>query len=811
MPCFTLRLMTVLTRLFLISIVLSATAAQRQSSPKPGLCVVAMITSDSDAVDLKDHKLSQKEYLNLIHKLFNETHQCETYEDLPTTLQDIFEVYSTQSQSSNTTAIQDPVKIYIGNVLPGDVGNEEQNQLLLDLCLAMHEAIQHGVGSSCNTVPTAIPIQSISTYMQSQPTVSTLQCFSAFSAADDDEDSFIVTKEYVTFVNRLSDDEYTNFTFLQLPEVIKTVFYEASTDNVIDVSNSTPGSQPSMEQLKFLREVCDDTGAAIASALSPSTSPTSFNAALLPTMSPTFVSPSISSSPTDTPKVSDQPTSFEVTESPTSSPMLSSSPTLFSSQDPTSAKESPVPVQSSLPTRLPIDISSMFPTLHPSLSSFSELVDVPVAFIVSSRNSSTVSASDRSELVTAFNQMCSTIVKDKDSGPVYVTDSAFIDEIRETKCQEAVLSGTFCHAVYFVFNLRIENANIAEDIQQEFSDAAQIAITVGELDTKNLNIEIGFGFIPSRVRSGASDNEETNFVLIAGTIAAFLAFIILLVVIWYLVKRREEQEKNQTPPGNKLFLNQEPQQNQLQRFDDEYDNTGSKRRPAPLLSLDAILEDLSDEDSIDPNALSEEFFVVAKDKDSGLMGQALHMSSLNQCGPESSTFMEMSEQNGSPTVAESSTLNEQNLQSTESLKPDLQQNAEIRFMPTLEEVTVNKEGSNLSRNISPLPTLVEREGKTPYSLAVEPEHSTGLAYNSQRISHGSSYTSLSSSAPSEGSLESFPFNRRLSQLSGKNESNAYSPRSLSYARNTDCSVSSSERRPAPIDLSNSPVAQHKYL
>mmetsp|Transcript_18596 Transcript_18596/g.28111 ORF Transcript_18596/g.28111 Transcript_18596/m.28111 type:complete len:586 (-) Transcript_18596:2768-4525(-) len=577
--------MTVLTRIVLIATTLSAIRGHPHSPAQNGLCMVAILTSDSDDIDAEDNGLSKREYLNFLHKLSQDTYECETYQELPAALQDIFDSYSSQSQLNNSTIKQGPSKILITKILPGELGNQTQDQFLFDLCFDVHEVMEQG-GNNCNVSPIANLRQAISTSIRDLRSVSSLQCFSALSAADENESKQMEAEEYVIFVNRLSNDGFKNFTFLELPEVIQRVFHNWSTNSAIDVSDSTPGSNPSQGQLNFLKQVCDDTGTAIGLALELSAPPSSFEATIAPTVSST----------------------------------LSILPTQVPTQSPTNASQIPTPLTTS-PT-IPLSITSLFPTSvpssTPSVASSEVLLNIPVAFIVSNKNSSSISNSDRKVIFSALNQMCSDIVEMKDSGPIYVNNSASID-VQKIECPQSASSGSFCHAVYFTFQVSVVKTSDSEDIRQEFSDAAQMAIAVGSLSIENLNVDIEFGFVPSRSRSFNGNNEEMNITLILGASVAVMAFITLLFVIWYLI-RKKKIENMLLDDKNLMKDKSSSRQSPSDYFKGEHCKTVNQdrdERPLGLISLDLISEqsDSNDEESIDQHDLSDTV-VVKKDPES---------------------------------------------------------------------------------------------------------------------------------------------------------------------------------------------------
>lgn len=581
--------MTVLASIVLIATTLTMIRGHPHSPAQNGLCMVAILASDSDDIDAEDNGLSRKEYLNFLHKLSQDTYKCETYQELPAALQHIFDSYSSQSQLKNSTTKQGPSKILINKFLSGEIGNQNRDQFLLDLCFDVHEVMQQD-GNNCNVSPTVNLRQAISTSIRDLRSVSILQCFSALSAADENESKQIEAEEYVIFVNRLSDDGFKNFTFLELPEVIQRVFHDWSTNSAIDVSDSTPGSNPSQGQLNFLKQVCDDTGTAIGLALELSSPPSSFEATIAPTVSST-----ISILPTQVP-----------TQSPTNA-----------SQIPTNLTTSP-PKPPSIPSLFATSVPSPTPSVAP-LFTTEVLLNIPVAFIVSNKNSSSISNPDQSIIFRALNQMCSNIVEMKDSGPIYVNNGASID-VQKIECPKSASSGSFCHAVYFTFQVSLVKTSDSEDIRQEFSDAAQMAIAVGSLNIENLNVDIEFGFMPSRSRSFSGNNEETNITLILGASFAVMAFITLLFVIWYLI-RKKKIENMLLDEKNLMKDNSSSRLSTLGYSGGEYYKTVKQdgdERPLALISLDLISEqsDPDDEESIDQHDLSDTFVVVKKDPES---------------------------------------------------------------------------------------------------------------------------------------------------------------------------------------------------
>eukprot|EP00980_Cylindrotheca_fusiformis_P004829 scaffold1034_cov127-Cylindrotheca_fusiformis.AAC.10 len=85
------------------------------------------------------------------------------------------------------------------------------------------------------------------------------QCFIFISIGDTNRNNLLTQSEYVTFLNRLSDNRFAGLQFSEIPLRFRTFFDEVSGEGGIDVSGSKPGQTPSPTEAQFLDSFCEDS------------------------------------------------------------------------------------------------------------------------------------------------------------------------------------------------------------------------------------------------------------------------------------------------------------------------------------------------------------------------------------------------------------------------------------------------------------------------------------------------------------------------------------------------------------------------
>eukprot|EP00978_Attheya_sp_CCMP212_P027473 scaffold92029_cov64-Attheya_sp.AAC.2 len=130
-------------------------------------------------------------------------------------------------------------------------------------------------------------------------------CYSALYAGDVDRDGEVDQREYIRVINNLSEGFFSSaITFQEMPSPLRDNFFDMAcicktvagndpntccvgTNAHIDVSGTAPRDRPTFGQELYLKQVCEDTFAAIQLARSASTGPTASPTSAQVTMSPT--------------------------------------------------------------------------------------------------------------------------------------------------------------------------------------------------------------------------------------------------------------------------------------------------------------------------------------------------------------------------------------------------------------------------------------------------------------------------------------------------------------------------------------------
>jgi hypothetical protein len=99
------------------------------------------------------------------------------------------------------------------------------------------------------------------------------QCYIYMSIGDTNRNNILTNIEYVTFLNRLSDNKFADLEFDGLPQRFQDYFAEVTGDGGIDVSGSKPGQTPSTTQAEFLTGFCDDSKQLLLATDAPAPQP----------------------------------------------------------------------------------------------------------------------------------------------------------------------------------------------------------------------------------------------------------------------------------------------------------------------------------------------------------------------------------------------------------------------------------------------------------------------------------------------------------------------------------------------------------
>jgi hypothetical protein len=231
-----------------------------------------------DNINNRNSQLDQNEYISFLNLISSQAYSCFVYETLPEPMQQNFQRHQ----------IFNVIPIYGSR--PIDDPTQEQLQFLNDFCEASFAAMAEVGPEPCSQdTPAPSPVLPPST---PYPTATALECFVGFNNADEDSNNIMTREEYVTFVNSISGNAFLGYSYVDLPQVLQLNFNTLSTSTTgIDITGSKPGSQPTLDQLNFLRRVCDETNVAILEARStpsPSGLKTSAPITLPPVQVPTL-------------------------------------------------------------------------------------------------------------------------------------------------------------------------------------------------------------------------------------------------------------------------------------------------------------------------------------------------------------------------------------------------------------------------------------------------------------------------------------------------------------------------------------------
>lgn len=99
------------------------------------------------------------------------------------------------------------------------------------------------------------------------------QCYIFISIGDTNRNNILTETEYVTFLNRLSDNKFAGLEFDDLPQRFRGYFDEVSAVGGIDVSGSKPGQTPTTSQAEFLEGFCEDSKELLLATDAPADQP----------------------------------------------------------------------------------------------------------------------------------------------------------------------------------------------------------------------------------------------------------------------------------------------------------------------------------------------------------------------------------------------------------------------------------------------------------------------------------------------------------------------------------------------------------
>lgn len=196
----------------------------------------------------RDDQMDPSEYVRFVNRLSSNAYQGATFDALPGNIQSTFEKFATDASVVDVTGSK-----------PGQTPTAAQDVMLDALCCETDLAIQNpGLPVSS---PTKAPSENAGGEgPDCSGTISQAQCNTAIAIADLSRDDLMDESEYVRFINRLSNNEYSGVEFDALPAGLKSNYDKfAVTNGQIDVTGSKPGQTPTSAQADFLAALCCET------------------------------------------------------------------------------------------------------------------------------------------------------------------------------------------------------------------------------------------------------------------------------------------------------------------------------------------------------------------------------------------------------------------------------------------------------------------------------------------------------------------------------------------------------------------------
>ena len=260
----------------------------------------------SNADRNSDERIGREEYVKLIDMMTGTTSSTtlnnifETpFDALATPFQDAFALLSCkclrEQETPDSSCCGGPnAYIKVTGVSDPSQASDAEMAAVMDVCDVLAEAIKLDALTAEQVPPTTeqqqrpggalvpTPSPTFGDRLQGSGT-SIDQCIAGIAIADENDDSNLNTTEYTSFVNVLSDDDYRNTTFDDLPQVLTENFATLTGSNdQIDVFGYIADQQPTQEQEDALALVCMLTSQAILDARGNSTP-----MPIAPTVSPT--------------------------------------------------------------------------------------------------------------------------------------------------------------------------------------------------------------------------------------------------------------------------------------------------------------------------------------------------------------------------------------------------------------------------------------------------------------------------------------------------------------------------------------------
>ena len=280
-------------------VVPTAPVVQPSLSPtfSDSMCRTAIASSDFN----RDDRMDENEYLRFLNRLTRNEFASQTFATLETPLPQTFDKLKDEDGQIN-----------IFGAKPGQNGSEEQEAFVVEICLEVAIALDNLGGtlapipSSPSKTPTTLSPGVIPTPPVAEPslppTFLNTMCVNFMAASDTSRDDRMNEEEYVTFLNRLTRNEFRdkNFTSLEAPLIQAFVKLKDEVDGQINIYGAKPGQDAGEEQEAFLTDIClevaialDRLGESVVPTKSPSSS--SGTAPNAPTGAPQPTAPTLSS------------------------------------------------------------------------------------------------------------------------------------------------------------------------------------------------------------------------------------------------------------------------------------------------------------------------------------------------------------------------------------------------------------------------------------------------------------------------------------------------------------------------------------
>lgn len=279
-------------------------------------CKIALDVGDSDRNDV----LSKNEYLNVVNQLVSKSLVADDNYDATST-STFDQLSSALNQYYDDITDEEIGGINISGSKPGKVPTTEQEIQLNELCeftksIAMDvnygEEVPASASASASISASAsaptddISILSIeSINVDCSAAYDRGQCNVDLSISDGYQNNLLDKSDYVRFVNRISDNDYSGVQFEQLPQNIQENYNKfATSDGQVDISGSKPGQRVSVEQDIFLDTFCCETNWVVQNSdvpitFGPTVAPRPSEITLAPTFDLFFCQRSMASSDLD--------------------------------------------------------------------------------------------------------------------------------------------------------------------------------------------------------------------------------------------------------------------------------------------------------------------------------------------------------------------------------------------------------------------------------------------------------------------------------------------------------------------------------